>query len=957
MRISSFLQLLVLCLASGASLRAQSVESYLHAAGDHAALYQGCIEPTSTYARWHAQPYWWGTEYREGSLCYDGLTYRNVGMHYDAYSQQLAVSSPERKVPVLPEQERIAWFELDGQRYVRLGDRFYRVDYAGQRVSLLFNRSARRIADYISDGHAYRDFTFDDQHYLLEPDGTLVTVSKVRRLASLYPQYKKQLRNYGRTHQELADGVHYLDNLLLGDGVAEGLGTALVQGRETALHPLANNPVTVVLAPDSIRPASYDRELPSYEAYRTGGHAEYDQYEEFVSGENPGIAELDPVKEKRYLEEVMVTGYQQKVGMVQMGMEKFRPGQLRNIPLALGEADVMKMLQTLPGIKTMGEASSGFNVRGGASEQNLILLNGNTVYNPMHLFGLFSAFNSDVIGETELYKSSIPAQYGGRISSVMNIESRVIDKQELHGSASLGLLTSKATLELPLVKDHASLLLGGRMTYSDWMLGMIPEKSGYRDGSAGFWDLSGTLDVRLNARHRLSIYGYGSHDRFAFTSYDKYGYTNLNGAAEWRGRYADGLTSTVSIGMDHYDYTSDDTEVPYSAARLSFAINQYFLRARIEKPLNERHKLQAGMESLFYDLQPGSYEPLGDESYIAYNRLDRDRALETSLYAEDQWEALPRLTVDGGLRYTLYNAMREGKTKVYQAPELRLSLVYMLADDQSLKLGFNTMHQYIHKVSNTSIMSPTDTWTLSNARIHPQSGWQLAGGYYYQTHDSKYEVTVEAYYKQMSNYLTYRSAGQLLMNPDLEEDVIATRGRAWGVELQLRKPLGKLNGWIAYSYSRTELRQKNLSEGSPINGGAWFPADFDRPHEVKLVANYKFTQRYSLSVNGEYSTGRPTTVPMGQYYNYAQRRVMPFYTDRNSYRMPDYMRVDASFNIEPSHHLTLLTHSWLSLGVYNLFGRKNAYSIYYLSEGQKIQGYKLSIFGAPIPFVSYNIKF
>ena len=295
--------------------------------------------------------------------------------------------------------------------------------------------------------------------------------------------------------------------------------------------------------------------------------------------------------------------------------------------------------------------------------------------------------------------------------------------------------------------------------------------------------------------------------------------------------------------------------------------------------------------------------------------------------------------------------------KTYQGPEIRLSARYAFSDDWSVKAGFNTMRQYIHKLSNTTIMSPTDTWKLSDRHIKPQQGWQLATGVYYNTPDKMLEFSLEGYYKKLKDYLDYRSGAQLIMNEHLETDVINTEGYAYGVEFQVKKPEGKLNGWLSYTYSRTFLRQKDPRIANPVNRGDWYPTEYDKPHDFKLIANYKFTRRYSMSLNVDYSTGRPTTVPAGQYWDSSLNRMQVYYTDRNSYRVPDYFRMDFSFNIEPSHHLTLLTHSSISIGVYNLTGRKNVYSIYYVPEGDKIQGYKMSIFGAPIPFVTYNIKF
>lgn len=683
------------------------------------------------------------------------------------------------------------------------------------------------------------------------------------------------------------------------------------------------------------------------------------------------------------LEEVLVTGGRvEAVKSTALGMEKITPSLLKNIPTAMGEVDVLKMVQALPGVKTVGEASSGFNVRGGSTDQNLMLLNGGTIYNPTHLFGFFTAFNSDMVSDVEIYKSSIPSQYGGRISSVLNITGKEANKEKFVGVAGIGLLTSKLNLEIPLWKERTSLLLSGRTTYSDWLLGMLPEKSGYKDGKAGFYDVGGTFSHTFNMRNKLNIYGYYSRDRFAFNDNEKYGYGNMNLSAHWRSIFNDRLTGNFSVGYDHYDYKNDETVDSIQAARLSFGINQYFAKANFNLEL-EKHKLNFGASTLLYDIRSGKYEPLGEHSLVATDELQKDKALESAVYLGEEWEITPKFSVNAGIRYSMFNALgpRDYYTyqsgtlpsestiadtvrvtgnkvlKTYHGPEFRLSGRYAFNDDFSVKAGFNTMRQYIHKVSNTSIMSPTDTWKLSDVNIKPQQGWQLAGGFYYNTSDRMWEFSLEGYYKKMKDYLDYRSGAKLLMNHHLETDVINTEGYAYGVELEVKKPKGKLNGWINYTYSRTFLRQNDARIVRPINGGDWYPTEYDKPHDFKFVGNYKFTRRYSLSLNMDYSTGRPTTVPAGQYYDQQLGTTQAFYTDRNSYRVPDYFRMDLSFNVEASHHLTLATHSSISFGVYNLTGRKNVYSIYYVVENKKIQGYKMSIFGAPIPFVTYNIKF
>jgi outer membrane receptor for ferrienterochelin and colicin len=641
----------------------------------------------------------------------------------------------------------------------------------------------------------------------------------------------------------------------------------------------------------------------------------------------------------------------------------------------------MKIVLSLPGVTTVGEASSGYNVRGGATDQNLILFNGGTVYNPSHLFGLFTSFNSDAVEDVELFKSSIPVEYGGRISSVLKVTSKEANMQKLTGSASIGALTSKVNLEIPIVMDHVSLLLNGRTTYSDWMLKKLPEKSGYRNGTANFYDFGGVLTWKLNSMHRLKVYGYWSNDKFSFSTEDNYGYQNRNVSAEWRSILNGRTTATFSAGLDHYDYFNEDRSVPSSAARLSFGIDQLWGKLHIRQRLSDGQVLNYGLSVQHYDVQAGKYEPIGAKSFIKTEQLQKEKALESALYIDYERSFTERLSVSAGLRYSMFNALgprdvnfyddnelptegslletrhETGIIKTYHAPELRLSARYVLQENLSLKAGFNTMHQYIHKVSNTSIMSPTDIWKLSDLNIKPQNGWQVAAGVYHETSDKKYEFSAEVYYKHIDDYLNYRSSAVLLMNPHLETDVISTKGRAYGLELQAKKPIGKLNGWVSYTFSRSQLRQDDERVAMPLNDGEWYPSEYDRPHEVKAVLNLKFTERYSLSSNFNYATGRPTTLPAGKYYDSYNQKYMPYYSERNTYRIPDYIRLDLAFNIEPTHKLTSFLHTSFSIGVYNALARKNAYNIYYVSEGEEIKGYKLSVFGTAIPYVSLNIRF
>ena len=696
-----------------------------------------------------------------------------------------------------------------------------------------------------------------------------------------------------------------------------------------------------------------------------------------------GELDIELEDKMQTLEEVTVTANRREnVKDVQMGVESLVVEELKTIPTAFGELDVIKVVQTLPGVKSMGEASSGFNVRGGSTDQNLIQWNEGTIYNPTHLFGFFSAFNGSIVQDMELYKGSIPAKFGGRISSVLDISSRRGNKEKYQGEISLGLLTSSLALEGPIKKDKTSLLLAGRTTYSDWMLNMLPEDSGYKNGKAGFYDANLLLSHQFSQKDNLYISGYYSHDGFNFLENEKYEYTNANANLQWAHLFNDNFRMTTTVGYDHYDYVTKNWQKDYDAYKMGYDINQYYLKMDFTNQQWQNHKLSWGANAMMYDIGPGDVRPYGENSLYIPKTLQKEKALEAALYLSDDWDITPKLTVSLGARYSLFSALgprtyntyaegelpttlnitgsktENGNLKMYHGAEFRTGVRYAFTDDFSVKASFNTMRQYIHKVSNTLVMSPTDTWKLSDMFIEPQTGMQYSLGFYKNLMGGDIEASVEGYYKTMDNYLDYRSGAQLLMNEHLETEVLPTEGRAYGVELMLKKPKGKINGWIGYTYSRTELRQSDPRITRPANRGEWYPAEYDKPHDIKLVGNYQFTHRYSASLNVDYSTGRPQTMPVSQYYDPNIGTPAYVFSDRNGVRIPDYFRVDLAFNIKPTHRLTAKTHTFFTIGVYNLLGRKNVYSIYFLNEGDgAMKGYRMSIFGAPIPYASFNVKF
>ena len=637
-----------------------------------------------------------------------------------------------------------------------------------------------------------------------------------------------------------------------------------------------------------------------------------------------------------------------------LGLERMRIDIVSKIPSAFGEGDVIKAVLTLPGVKSVGEASSGFNVRGGSTDQNLILFNDGTLYNPTHLFGIFSAFNPDVISEVELYKSSIPAEFGGRISSVLDVRGREGNSNKVGGSLGIGLLTSRFHLEGPLVKGKTTFIVGGRTTYSNWMLNMLPAGSNYHGGRADFSDVNASITHKVNDRNTVQAYAYWSRDAFSFSRDTTFRYSNLDASLKWRSRLGSRLDMVTAAGYDRYGASFGNDFNEMSGYRIDTGIQEGFLKSTFHYAAGSSHNLTFGGAAVWYVLMPGALSGLHDNTLIEPRKLETQQALEPALFVSDSWTVTPDLLLEGGVRISGLAAI--GPTKFYANPEVRLSGKYSFRDNLSLKAGFNTMSQYIHLISNTSSISPIDSWQLCNDKVRPQNGWQAASGLYWTVGGGQADLSFEAYYKRTSHYLDYKSGATLLMNEKLADELVETYGRAYGVEVMAKRTSGKLTGWISYSYARSQLKEMYDRGVETINGGAWYNAPHDKPHEAKVVANYKFTHRYSLSVNLDYATGRPITIPVGKYLYGGGWRLA--FSDRNSYRIPDYFRLDLAMNIEPGHYLKQLTHMSWTVGVYNVTGRKNAYSVFYSSDGgRKISGHMLSVFACPIPYINLNLKF
>jgi hypothetical protein len=665
---------------------------------------------------------------------------------------------------------------------------------------------------------------------------------------------------------------------------------------------------------------------------------------------------------------------------LQMGVEKLSIKTIRQVPVVLGEADILKVVLTLPGVTSVGEASTGFNVRGGSPDQNLILFNDATIYNPSHLFGFFSAFNTDVVKSVELYKSTIPEKYGGRLSSVLDVEGREGNSKKISGIGGIGPLTSKLMIEGPIVKDKTSFIVGGRTTYSNWLLHNL-HNTAFKNSEGSFYDVDLHLSHTIDSKNSLYLNGYLSNDAFKLNSDTLYKYSNRNANLKWKHIFSNKLYGVLTSGYDHYEYNVSSESNAVSGFKVGFDISQSYIRTDFNYAASPKHFINFGLNSVHYKLHPGSFVPEGSQSLVVPDILDAEQGLESALYVGDQITVSPKFSMNAGLRYSIFNyrgphsvynyvpgVPREVVTitdtsfyskgsniKTYTAPEVRLAFRYSVGNDASLKLSLNTTAQYIHMLSNTTAISPTDTWKLSDPHIKPQQGDQVSLGFYKNFASNSIETSIEVYYRQIKNYLDYKTGANLVMNHHIETDVIRSQGKGYGAELSIKKLSGRLNGWFSYTYSRIFLRTDDPLSGENVNNGKYYPANYDKPNIVNLIGNYQFSHRYSISLNMIYSTGRPITLAEG-IYNYSGSQRL-FFSQRNEFRIPDYFRTDLSVSIDGNHRLKQKIHNSWSFGVYNLTFRKNAYSVYFVEENGKIKGYELSIFGTAIPFITYNFRF
>jgi hypothetical protein len=693
-----------------------------------------------------------------------------------------------------------------------------------------------------------------------------------------------------------------------------------------------------------------------------------------------GDLSLSMVRTLIALDEVVVTaGKHDHVSGSQMGFERLNYNILKQVPLVMGERDILNVVRLLPGVQSVGEGSAGFNVRGSSADQNMIYMDKVPVYNSSHLFGFFTSFSPEIVRDFTLYKSNLPASYGGRLASFFDVRSRQGNMKRLSARAGISTVSAYAALEAPLRKEKSSFALSLRSTYSDWILKLLEDPM-LRNSAASFYDMSGVYTLNATEKTRLKVFAYHSHDRFRLGQVQEYSYGNTGTSVDMQHQFNQRITGSLAFIYSRYQFHNIRTEISSAAYEHPYRINHHELRTDFDWLSLGRHKLSFGANSIYYRLDRGIIGPYGGPSLVKPLNLGLENGIESALYLADEIDLTERLKVYAGLRISTFLALGPSQVhsytpglptaeeniqdilnfgagkiiRTYAGLEPRLNLRYLLADHSSLKLSYNRTFQYLFVLSNTVAMAPTDQWKLVDYHIRPQYLDQVSAGYYRDLPESGVNASVEVYRKWGHRIVEYRDGASFTESPYVETMTLQGKQKAYGVETMIRRNSGAVNGWVSYTWSRSFMQAGDPGSREQINGGEPYPSNFDRPHNVSMVVNYRKGRRVSLSANLVYMTGRPVTYPVSVYYEYG----VPYihYSGRNTYRVPDYFRIDLSMNIEGSLRKHKLFHSFWMLGVYNVTGRANAYSVYFKNENGFIKGYMLSIFGQPIVTLSWNLK-
>jgi hypothetical protein len=651
-----------------------------------------------------------------------------------------------------------------------------------------------------------------------------------------------------------------------------------------------------------------------------------------------------------------------------MGVEKIGMAEVKALPMLLGERDVIKAIQLLPGVKSAGEGNAGFHVRGGGADQNLILLDEAPVYNASHLLGFFSTFNADAIKDATLYKGGMPPQYGGRLSSVLDIKMNEGNNQDYEVSGGIGLISSKLNVEGPIQEGRSSFLVTGRRTYADAFLKLSPDST-LSNNTLYFYDLNAKVNYQVNDKNRLFLSGYFGRDKLGFGETFGIDWGNATGTLRWNHLFSERLFSNTSLIFSNYNYNIK-IQSGANDFKINSGIQDWNIRQDFQWFPNDRSTLRYGFNVIHHTVTPGNVEA-SETSSVNTIPADPRTGYESAAWLTHEWKAAPHLSLSYGLRLSMFNVMGGTDFKTYDSegmvtsvespadgelvqtyvnPEPRLSASYQISETKSLKASYNRNTQNLHLLSNSSASNPTDSWVLTTKNIKPEISDQVALGWF-QNFGSRgqYEFSAETYYKTMSNQIDYRNGAEIQGNRDVEADLLYGDGRAYGVEFLLKKRAGRLNGWVGYTFSRTERQIPG------INDGNWYAARQDRIHDLSVVAMYQLSKRWNLSANWIWYTGNAVTFPSGKYEVDGVTHFL--YSERNGYRMPDYHRLDigATFLAKETKRFK---SEW-AFSVYNAYNRKNAYTITFQDSEDNpgtTEALRTALFGI-IPSVSWNFRF
>jgi hypothetical protein len=674
---------------------------------------------------------------------------------------------------------------------------------------------------------------------------------------------------------------------------------------------------------------------------------------------------------QRNLEEVVVTEERKNENITrnEMGVEKLDIQQIKNIPVLFGEKDVLKTLQLLPGVKSAGEGQSGFYVRGGGADQNLVLLDEATVYNASHLLGFFSVFNSDAIKDVTLYKGTQPADYGGRLSSVLDIKMKDGNDKKFGASGGIGLIASRLNIEGPIVKNKGSFIISGRRTYADTFL-KLSKDSATRQARLYFYDFNAKANYRINDKNRVYLSGYFGKDVLGFGKSFGFNWGNVTGTFRWNHLFSEKLFSNTSLIFTNYDYKISVSGGNSTSLNIISRIQDYGLKQDFQYFASTVHKFKFGFYSTYHKIIPGTITIDGDGTSSNLNFLPNKYAWENALYASHEIKVNERFNFEYGIRLSSFSLIGPGSfyeydangdvskttdykknqfVKTYFNPQPRITTSYVLNEKNSIKASYNRNAQNLHLLSNSTSGNPTDLWIPSSNNVKSEISDQVSLGYFRNFKENMFEFSSEIYYKSMQNQIDYKNFAQLTFNVNAESQLLYGKGRAYGLELFLKKKTGRFNGWIGYTLSRTE------KQIAGINNGAWYAAKQDRTHDISVVGIYELTSKWTVSATWVYYTGNAVTFPSGKYE--VNGEVKFYYTERNGYRMPSYHRLDigATYQMKKTEHY----ESSLNFSVYNAYGRRNAYSITFKQDPDdptKTQAVQTTLFRW-VPSITYNFKF